>query len=139
MMTMMIHAIRIKTAKRTQMIDITKEIASVIVDSHLQEGYVIVFVPHTTAAVTINEGADHDVADDIIETLKRLIPMNNSFKHVEGNSDAHIKSSLLGASQCILVENNRLLLGSWQHVFLYEGDGPRTRTVHVKLISTKET
>jgi secondary thiamine-phosphate synthase enzyme len=121
------------------MIDITNDIKRLIEKYTIINGYVIVFVPHTTAAVTINEGADPDVADDIVETLKRLIPMNNSFKHVEGNSDAHIKSSLLGASQCILVENNRLILGSWQHVFLYEGDGPRTRTVHVKLISTKET
>lgn len=135
----MIHSIAIQTTKRNQMIDITNDIKRLIEKYTIINGYVIVFVPHTTAAVTINEGADPDVADDIVETLKRLIPMNNSFKHVEGNSDAHIKSSLLGASQCILVENNRLILGSWQHVFLYEGDGPRTRTVHVKLISTKET
>ncbi|MFH1013150.1 MAG: secondary thiamine-phosphate synthase enzyme YjbQ [Thermoplasmatota archaeon] len=135
----MIPSIAIQTTKRNQMIDITNDIKRLIEKYTMKNGYVIVFVPHTTAVVTINEGADPDVADDIIETLKRLIPMNNSFKHVEGNSDAHIKSSLLGASQCILVENNRLILGSWQHVFLYESDGPRTRTVHVKLISTKET
>ncbi len=120
----MIHSITIQTTKRNQMIDITNDIKRLIDEYTMINGYVIVFVPHTTAAVTINEGADPDVADDIIETLKRLIPVKNSFKHVEGNSDAHIKSSLLGASQCILVENNRLILRSWQHVFLYEGDGP---------------
>ena len=132
----MIHSITIKTTKRNQMIDITNDIKKLIDQHKLVNGYLIVYVPHTTAAVTINEGADPDVADDIIETLKRLIPVKNSFKHVEGNSDAHIKTSLLGVSELILVENNQLILGSWQHIFIYEGDGPRTRTIHVKLIST---
>lgn len=118
------------------MIDITNDIKKLIDQHKLVNGYLIVYVPHTTAALTINEGADPYVADDIIETLKRLIPVNDSFKHVEGNSDAHIKTSLLGASELILVEDYQLILGSWQHIFLYEGDGPRTRTIYVKLIST---
>ncbi|MDG6219765.1 MAG: secondary thiamine-phosphate synthase enzyme YjbQ, partial [Candidatus Thermoplasmatota archaeon] len=95
----MIHSITIQTTKRNQLIDITNDIKKLIDHYKLVNGYLIVFVPHTTAAVTINEGADPDVADDIIETMKRLIPMNNSFKHVEGNSDAHIKTSLFGASE----------------------------------------
>lgn len=134
----MIHSITIQTTKRNQLIDITNDIKKLIIQYKLVNGYLIVFVPHTTAAVTINEGADPYVTEDIIETLKRLIPVNNSFKHVEGNSDAHIKTSLLGASEIILVENNQLILGSWQYIFLYEGDGPRTRTVYVKLISTND-
>jgi secondary thiamine-phosphate synthase enzyme len=134
----MIHSITIQTTKRNQLIDITNDIKKLIIQYKLVNGYLIVFVPHTTAAVTINEGADPYVTEDIIETLKRLIPVNNSFKHVEGNSDAHIKASLLGASEIILVENNQLILGSWQYIFLYEGDGPRTRTVYVKLISTND-
>ena len=134
----MIHSITIQTTKRNQLIDITNDIKKLIDQYKLVNGYLIVFVPHTTAAVTINEGADPYVTEDIIETLKRLIPMNNSFKQVEGNSDAHNKASLLGASEIILVENNQLILGSWQYIFLYEGDGPRTRTVYVKLISTND-
>jgi secondary thiamine-phosphate synthase enzyme len=131
----MIQSMEVKTSKRNQMIDITKDIEDIIRNQQIENGYVIVFVPHTTAGVTINEGADPDVSRDIIHTFEQLIPENNSYRHAEGNSDAHIKASLFGASELILVENNQLVLGTWQHVFLYEGDGPRNRTVYVKCIS----
>lgn len=131
----MIHSITIKSSTRNQMIDITKDINDLIKDQQLENGYVIVFVPHTTAGVTINEGADPDVCKDIIHTLGQLIPENGSYRHAEGNSDAHIKASLLGSSELILVKDMQLVLGTWQHVFFYEGDGPRIRTVYVKCFS----
>ena len=116
------------------MIDITDQIQKIINKEKLQNGTVIVYVPHTTAGVTINEGADPSVQRDIIETLEKLIPESNSYHHIEGNSDAHIKASLLGSSVTIIVENNKLVLGTWQHIFFYEGDGPRTRKVYVETI-----
>ncbi|RLF62549.1 MAG: YjbQ family protein [Thermoplasmata archaeon] len=128
------HEIKITTNKRNQMIDITDQIQKVINEEKLQNGIVIVYVPHTTAGVTINEGADPSVQRDIIETLEKLIPENNSYHHMEGNSDAHIKASLLGSSVTILVENNKLVLGTWQHIFFYEGDGPRARKVYVEIL-----
>ncbi len=134
----MIHSIDIKTTQRTQMIDITQKITNLLVETKLRNGYVIVFVPHTTAAITINEGADPDVASDIIQTMQHLIPENHSYRHSEGNSDAHIKASLFGSSQLILVKDTQVVLGTWQHIFFFEGDGPRVRTVLVKCISTEE-
>jgi len=128
------HEIKITTNKRNQMIDITDQIQKIINKEKLQNGTVIVYVPHTTAGVTINEGADPSVQRDIIETLEKLIPESNSYHHIEGNSDAHIKASLLGSSVTIIVENNKLVLGTWQHIFFYEGDGPRTRKVYVETI-----
>jgi len=128
------HEIKITTNKRNQMIDITDQIQKIINKEKLQNGTVIVYVPHTTAGVTINEGADPSVQRDIIETLEKLIPESNSYHHIEGNSDAHIKASLLGSSVTIIVENNKLVLGTWQHIFFYEGDGPRTRKIYVETI-----
>ena len=134
----MIHSIKVETTKRNQMVDITKDIIKLVRDSRVSEGYVLVFVPHTTAAITINEGADPDVASDIVRTLQNMIPEHDSYKHVEGNSDAHIKASFFGSSEILLVENNQLVLGTWQHIFFYEGDGPRNRKVFVKIIPTDE-
>jgi len=128
------HEIKITTTKRNEMIDITNQIQNVVNKEKLQNGIVIVYVPHTTAGVTINEGADPSVQRDIIETLEKLIPENNSYHHMEGNSDAHIKASLLGSSVTILVENNKLVLGTWQHIFFCEGDGPRARKVYVEIL-----
>jgi len=113
------------------MIDITDEVEQLIREEKITDGYVIVYVPHTTAGITINEGADPSVQQDIIETLERLIPDHASYHHSEGNSDAHIKASLLGSSVTVLVSKGRLVLGTWQHLFFYEGDGPRHRTVYV--------
>ena len=116
------------------MIDISGRIQDIIDREDIQSGHVIIYVPHTTAGITINEGADPDVQRDIIETLNRIVPENGSYHHYEGNSDAHIKASLLGSSVIVLVENKRLALGTWQHIFFYEGDGPRNRRVYIDLI-----
>jgi len=129
--------IKVKTNKHNEMIDITNDVQQVIIDEKINNGIAIVYVPHTTAGVTINEGADPSVQRDIIETLKKLIPEDCDYHHMEGNSDAHIKASLLGSSVTVIVENNHLVLGTWQHIFFYEGDGPRSRTVFIKAISKK--
>jgi len=123
--------LHVTSKKRCEMIDITLEVQRVVDDEHVTEGTVLVYVPHTTAAVTINEGADPSVQHDIIATLDRLVPEQGEYRHSERNSDAHIKASLLGSSVTILIHNGKLVLGSWQHVFFFEGDGPRFRTVIV--------
>lgn len=123
--------LHITSERRNQMIDITDEVQHLIEEEKISEGSVIVYVPHTTAGITINEGADPSVQHDIIETLKRLIPENASYHHSEGNSDAHIKASLLGSSVTVLVTKGTLVLGTWQHIFFYEGDGPRRRSVYI--------
>jgi secondary thiamine-phosphate synthase enzyme len=127
--------LRVTSTQRNQMIDITDEIQQMVKEEKIIEGFAIVYVPHTTAGIFINEGADPDVQQDIIETLQKLVPENSSYHHSEGNSDAHIKASLLGSSVTVLIRNGALVLGTWQHIFFYEGDGPRQRTVYVS--STK--
>jgi len=126
--------LRVKSRSRNEMIDITNDIQQVVEEKNIQDGHVIVYVPHTTAGITINEGADPSVQRDIIETLKQIVPENAGYQHMEGNSDAHIKASLLGSSVTVLIENNKLVLGTWQHIFFYEGDGPRNRKVFVKIV-----
>jgi secondary thiamine-phosphate synthase enzyme len=126
--------LHVTSKKRNEMIDITAEVQRVVEEEHLSEGTVLIYVPHTTAGVTINEGADPSVQHDIIRTLERLVPEQGDYDHAEGNSDAHIKASLLGSSVTILVHNGKLMLGTWQHVFFYEGDGPRYRTVLVQVL-----
>jgi secondary thiamine-phosphate synthase enzyme len=129
--------LHISSSQRNQMIDITSNIQHLIKEENFNDGVVIVYVPHTTAGITINEGADPSVQQDIIETLQRLIPVNSNYKHTEGNSDAHIKASLLGSSTTVLVTKGKLVLGTWQHIFLYEGDGPRNRIVYIYTIKNK--
>jgi secondary thiamine-phosphate synthase enzyme len=123
--------LHVTSKKRNEMIDITTQVQHVVEEEHVTEGIVIIYVPHTTAGITINEGADPSVQQDIIRTLERLVPESRDYAHSEGNSDAHIKASLLGSSVTILVQKRKLRLGTWQHVFFYEGDGPRQRTVLV--------
>ena len=125
----------VKTTSRFQMIDITGMVRSALRESGVQSGICCVFVPHTTAAVTINENADADVQSDIVAELDKVIPLNDNYRHIEGNSAAHVKSSLVGASEMVLVERGELVLGSWQSLFFCEFDGPRTRHFHVKFIS----
>jgi secondary thiamine-phosphate synthase enzyme len=127
--------LRVVSRKRNEMIDITGDIKSIVNEEKPQNGHVIVYVPHTTAGITINEGADPSVQRDIIVTLKRLVPKSGDYHHLEGNSDAHIKASLLGSSVTVLIENNKLVLGTWQHIFFFEGDGPRHRRVHVEILT----
>ncbi len=125
--------INVSSKKRNEMIDITYDIQKLIDEENLTEGHLFVYVPHTTAGITINEGADPSVQRDIIETLKKLIPENGDYHHMEGNSDAHIKASLLGSSVTVMVQNKKMILGTWQHIFFYEGDGPRTRKVFIDI------
>jgi len=126
--------IKVVTKKRIDMVDITDEVQRIVEDEGKEDGMVVVYVPHTTAGVTINEGADPSVQRDIIETLKRLIPESGDYHHMEGNSDAHIKASLIGSSVNIIIDNMKLVLGTWQHIFFFEGDGPRHRKVYVKIL-----
>ena len=125
--------ITVSSKKRNEMIDITYDIQKLMDEENLTEGHLLVYVPHTTAGITINEGADPSVQRDIIETLKKLIPENGDYHHMEGNSDAHIKASLLGSSVTIIIKNKKLVLGTWQHIFFYEGDGPRKRKVIIDI------
>lgn len=131
----MIKEISIKTNAREEMIDITAAVQSAVKAAGGQSGYCIVFTPHTTAAVTINENTDPDVPRDMIAALEKAVPQNAAYRHSEGNSPAHVKSSLVGASEIVLVEGGRLVLGVWQAVFFCEFDGPRTRRVIIKTIS----
>jgi secondary thiamine-phosphate synthase enzyme len=127
--------LKVVTRKRNEMIDITSDVQEVVNKENIKNGIVTIYVPHTTAGVTINEGADPSVQRDIVETLKQMIPESGDYHHMEGNSDAHIKASILGPSVNVIIKNNRLVLGTWQHIFFYEGDGPRTRRVYVESIS----
>jgi len=131
----MIKRIEIKTSAESQFIDITNFIMTVVNTQGISSGIAVVYVPHTTCGITINENADPDVKEDIKETLERLIPKNISYRHVEGNSHAHIKASLVGSSVTVFVESSTLVLGTWQGIFLGEFDGPRLRSVLIKIIS----
>jgi len=126
--------IEVRTTKRIDLIDITNGIQQVVAKSRVKQGICFLFVPHTTAGITINENADPSVKQDIINTLNKLIPAGRGYSHMEGNADSHIKSSLLGNSLQIFVEDNRLCLGTWQGIYFAESDGPRTRQVWIKII-----
>ncbi|NNG67243.1 secondary thiamine-phosphate synthase enzyme YjbQ [Caldanaerobacter subterraneus] len=126
-------SIYINTPAREVMIDITREVQEEVKRSGVREGICTVFVPHTTAGITINENADPTVKEDILSALDKIIP-NISFKHLEGNSDAHIKASLVGSSVTVLIENGELVLGTWQGIYFCEFDGPRKRKVYIKII-----
>lgn len=131
----MIQTLQIKTTQRTELIEITHGVQDAVKKTGIENGLCIIFVPHTTAAITINEHADPSVSRDILMELNKMVPMNDHYQHLEGNSPAHIKSSLLGCSQMVPVEKGRLTLGTWQGIFFCEFDGPRSRKVHVKVIS----
>jgi len=124
----------VKSKTRTQLIDITAEIQKTVRSSGIIEGLCMLYVPHTTAAVTINESADPSVASDIMMVLDEVIPWKADYHHLEGNSPAHIKSTLVGASEIIAIENGSLVLGTWQGIFFCEFDGPRTRKLHMRLM-----
>jgi len=124
----------VKTTRRIDMIDITSSVQKEVSNLGVQDGMCVVYVPHTTAGITINEGADPDVCEDIMAKLSELVPSHRGYRHTEGNADSHIKASLMGSSVSILVEKGRLLLGTWQKVFFCEFDGPRTRKVLIKVL-----
>ena len=127
----------VKTRERTELIDITSDINQLIQKSGTDQGLCMVYVPHTTAAVTINESADPSVKSDILMILNQIIPWEANYRHMEGNSPAHIKSTLVGSSELIAIENRRLILGTWQGVFFCEFDGPRTRKLDVRIIEER--
>lgn len=129
--------ISVRTSSRVDLIDITDKIESVVAKSKAQAGVCIVFCPHTTAGLTINENADPAVKRDIVQALDKLVPMNAGYSHAEGNADSHIKGSLFGSSLTIFIENGHLAFGTWQGIYFCEGDGPRSREVWVRII--KET
>ncbi len=131
--------ISVKTNSRTQMIDITSKVREVIRESGIKNGLVHVFSLHTTAAITINENADPAVELDILKTINKVIPWDDHFKHMEGNSAAHIKVSLFGPSETIPLENGSMVLGTWQSIFFCEFDGPRNRRVNIQIIPTQIT
>ncbi len=130
----MLKRVEIKTSSRTQLIDITSSIKSFLKSEDVSSGIVIIYVPHTTCGVTINENADPAVKEDILSFLDKLVPASGGYRHLEGNSDAHIKSSLIGSSLTVLVESGSLVLGTWQGIYLAEFDGPRKRSVLLKIL-----
>ena len=123
----------VKTSARSEMVDVTSSVQKEISKAGVSNGICVVYVPHTTAGITINEGADPAVCRDIIGKLNELVPPDAGYRHMEGNADSHIKASLMGSSVSVIVENGRLVLGTWQKIFFCEFDGPRSRKVHVNL------
>lgn len=123
----------VKTGTRSEMVDITSSVQKEVSKAGAKDGICVAYVPHTTAGITINEGADPSVCRDIVGKLNDLVPPDAGYRHAEGNADSHIKASLMGSSVSVLVENDRLLLGTWQKIFFCEFDGPRNRTVLVKV------
>ena len=130
----MIRELNVASRSQTEFIEVTGQISRIIAESGIDQGLAVLFVPHTTAAVTINENADPDVASDMLKGLNRLIPLQDNYRHQEGNSAAHIKSSLIGCSETILIQSGAPLLGTWQGIYFCEFDGPRQRKLQIRLI-----
>lgn len=130
----MIRTLPVRSSKRTELIDITRQVVETVHQTGVKEGVCILYVPHTTAAITINENADPSVPRDILMELNKLIPFEDHYQHTEGNAAAHIKSSLIGCSKTIFIESGKLLLGTWQGIFFCEFDGPRNRQIYVKVV-----
>ena len=128
-----LETINIRTEQRVTLLDITKEVGKIVYRSNIKNGVCRLFVPHTTAGITINENADRSVKNDILSYMATLIPRNASFRHVEGNSDAHIKSTLVGSSLEIPIRKKTLMLGTWQGIMFAEFDGPHNRKLHVQI------
>src|ERR1700687_4002037 len=132
------ETLRVKTDRRTQLVDVTREVERAVAASGVASGVCYVYVPHTTAAVMINEHADPDVATDLEGVFDRLVTHKGLYRHSEGNSDSHAKAMMVGASQIIFVEGGKLALGTWQGVFFCEFDGPRERKMWVKVVGAQE-
>ncbi len=130
----MIQIFQVRTSTQTEFVDITRSVQEAVRKIGVEEGICFVFVPHTTAAVTINENADPSVVHDMVMELNKIVPFKDSYRHMEGNSPAHIKASLVGCSEIIMVESGKLVLGTWQGIFFCEFDGPRSRKVHVTVM-----
>jgi secondary thiamine-phosphate synthase enzyme len=130
----MLQTLSVQTNTRTEFLDLTRQIQETVSQSGVGEGLCHIFVPHTTAAVTINENADPSVKADILMVLNKIISDQEPYRHLEGNAPAHVKASIIGSHQSVLVSKGRLLLGTWQGIFFCEFDGPRSRRVHVKVV-----
>ena len=130
----MLHRLNVKTRSRIEFQNITRAVQEVVDSSHIESGVCYLFVPHTTAAVILNKQADPSVVEDIAGQLEAIAPQHGDYRHSEGNSPAHIKSSLLGSSAMVLVDDGKLVLGTWQGIFFCEFDGPRSRSLLVKIV-----
>ncbi len=127
--------ISVQTRQKTELIDITGKVQDAVSSAGIDNGICMIYVPHTTAGITINENADPTVASDILNILNRIVPWEADYRHAEGNSPAHVKSSLVGVSQLVAVEGGKLALGTWQGIFFCEFDGPRNRNVRIKTMA----
>lgn len=130
------ETLTVSTRLREEMINITQLLCRTVAERGWKDGVLTIFCPHTTCGITVNEGADPDVAGDITRFFHRRIPQNDNFRHYEGNADAHIKASIFGSSLQIIVEEGNILLGTWQAIWLFEGDGPRTRSIWLKWLGS---
>lgn len=124
----------VRTSSHTQMLDITGQIQKIVAESGVRDGLCVVFIPHTTAAVTVNENADPDVQTDFMKEINKIVPWEDGYFHAEGNSAAHLKASMMGFSETLIIDGGKLLLGTWQGIYFLEYDGPRTRKVYVKIM-----
>ena len=129
------NTLQIKSRKQVEMIDISADVCKVIRETGVIEGLAVVFTPHTTAAITINENGDPAVCHDLMMAINKIVPMQDAYRHLEGNSAAHLKSSLFGASETLIINNGELRLGTWQGIYFCEFDGPRKRQVQIQVIS----
>ena len=134
----MLKTISVKTSSRTELVDVTSQVQNELTQSGIRDGRLSLYVPHTTAAITINEGADPAVKADILMVLNQIIPWEANYRHMEGNSPAHVKASLLGPAETLLVSGGRLVLGTWQKIFFCEFDGPRNRKLHLQIAALRE-
>ena len=130
-----IYEIPVRTTSHTQMIDMTRQIQQIVSDSGIADGICIVFIPHTTAAVTINENADPDVQTDFMKEINKIVPWEDGYLHMEGNAAAHLKASMMGFSETVIIKDGHLVLGTWQGIYFLEYDGARNRKVIVKIMS----
>ena len=129
-----VYTFGVKSGPGSSMIDITGQVQNIVSESGVRNGLCVIFIPHTTAGITINENADPDVVRDFLMEIGKIVPLSDNYRHFEGNSAAHIKASMMGFSQTVIIEDGRLLLGTWQGIYFTEFDGPRSRKVHVKII-----
>ena len=134
----MLKTISVKTSAQTEMVDVTSQVQGELSKSGIEEGRLTLYVPHTTAAITINEGVDPAVKADILMVLNQMVPWKANYKHMEGNSPAHVKTSLVGSAETLLVSGTRLVLGTWQRIFFCEFDGPRNRKLHLQIAALRE-
>lgn len=130
------RTLTVATQKEKELRDITSAVQAELARASFRDGILMLFVPHTTCAITINENADPDVCTDLVYALKKAFPQHTAFQHIEGNSDAHVMTSLTGSSELLMVENGQLVLGTWQGIYLAEYDGPRERKIHLKFIAS---